>query len=422
MKKTKSISKITDPQCQLKWNWSTLWLADGKTNSCHRCKKIPLDPNNFDQFHNLPHKINERKIMLSGKWPTVENGGSGHCLHCKKVEDKGGTSDRMNMLKMPNQAPPELYDDPEATTVTPKILELFMNRTCNMKCTYCGPNDSSQWNSELKKHGPLMDINGQPMQGFKYKLTNNNQRLLMDKTKEWLKRNAHTLSRLHLAGGETFYQSELDEVLGTLETTRSKHLELNIISNLMVKEERFKSVIDRIKNLVADRRIGRFDLTASIDGWGPEAEFARTGLKCEQFERLFSYAVEQRWMTLHVNLTVTSMTVRSVPLLLKKIKEYRKKNKKISVRAGACDTSSLRFHPAVFGSKFWQEDLKNIMDQWPQDDEQDRSQMLEMKGIFDSIDNPDPNPTMLKTFKHFLDQLDQRRNTNWREIYPYLDI
>ena len=83
-KEKKYFPKVTDPQCQLKWNWSTLWLNEGTTNSCHRCLRVPLDPNNFDNFHNLPHKIKEREIMLSGKWPTKENGGSGHCTFCKR--------------------------------------------------------------------------------------------------------------------------------------------------------------------------------------------------------------------------------------------------------------------------------------------------------------------------------------------------
>ena len=166
----------------------------------------------------------------------------------------------------------------------------------------------------------------------------------MDKTKDWLLRNAYKLSRLHLLGGETFYQSELDEILDTLENVKARDLELNIVSNLMVKEERFRSVIERIKKLVKDRKIGRFDLTASIDGWGPEAEYARTGLKCEHFEKLFSYAVDQKWMTLHCNLTVTAMTVRATPQLVTKVLEYRNKNPKISIRSNALTGSPSCIH------------------------------------------------------------------------------
>ena len=424
-KEKKYFPKVTDPQCQLKWNWSTLWLNDGTTNSCHRCLKVPLDPDNFDNFHNLPHKIKEREIMLSGKWPTVENGGSGHCNHCKKVEDFGGTSDRVNMFKVPNQTPPELYKDPKSTFVTPRILELFLNDTCNMKCTYCGPRDSSQWKSELKKYGALTDPDGNPSTTHaptsKGMFKSKDQRALMDKTKDWLLRNAYKLSRLHLLGGETFYQSELDEILDTLEKVKATDLELNIVSNLMIKEERFRSVIERIRKLVKDRRIGRFDLTASIDGWGPEAEYARTGLKCDHFEKLFSYAVDQKWMTLHCNLTVTAMTVRSIPHLVNKVIEYRKKNSKISLRAGAL-TGTPILHPSTFGSKMWTEDLEKILSIWPKETLQDRNQMQEFKSIFDSIPTEMPDEKMLRYFKHFLDQLDKRRNTNWRKVLPHLDI
>ena len=189
----------------------------------------------------------------------------------------------------------------------------------------------------------------------------------------------------------------------------------------MVKEDRFKSVIERIKKLVKDRKIGRFDLTASIDGWGPEAEYARTGLKCDHFEKLFSYAVDQKWMTLHCNLTVTAMTVRSIPQLVNKVIEYRKQNPKISIRPGAL-TGAPYLHPSAFGRNFWKNDLENILSVWPKERQHDINQMQEIKGQFLSIKNEMPEKTLVRYFKHFLDQLDKRRNTNWRKVLPHLDI
>jgi organic radical activating enzyme len=373
----------------------------------------------------MPHKIKERELMLSGKWPTIENGGSGHCNHCKKVEDGGGISDRINMLQQPNQVPPEMESDPTATFVTPRILEIFMNDTCNLKCVYCGPQESSKWKNELKKHGAMIEPNGDPIKGLDPESSslsvNKDQRFFLEKTKDWLLRNAHSLSRLHLLGGETFYQKELDEILETLENTQARNLELNIVSNLMVKEERFVSVIERIKKMLQDRKIGRFDLSASIDGWGAEAEYARTGLKCDHFEKLFSYAVNQKWMRLHVNLTVTAMTVRAMPDLINKVIEYRKQNPKITIRAGAV-TGSPYLHVSAFGRNFWEDDLENILSVWPKERQDDIDQMEEIKGQFLSIKNEMPEPTLVRYFKHYLDQLDKRRNTNWREVLPYLDI
>jgi len=409
----------------LKWNWSTLNLTTGTTSSCHRCLPVPLDEKNFDNFHNLPHKVKEREIMLSGKWPTLENGGSGHCNYCKEIEDNGGKSDRLNMLEQANQVPPELDKNPRATTVTPKILEIFLNDTCNMKCTYCRADFSSQWRNEIRKFGALTDLDGRPMLGYTpdHKFVKKREDIsgLVDKTVDWLRRNGHQLSRLHLLGGETFYQTELDEILDVLEITGHKNLEFNIISNLMVKEERFTSVLERIKKMCRDRKIGRFDLTVSIDGLGREIEYARTGLKCDHFGKLFALAVRQKWMVLHTNSVITSMSVKALPPLIEQVKEHRKINSKISMRINAVQRMP-QLHPAAFGRDFWKHDIENILNLWPADDMHDRSQRDHIGSMFSAIKNQDPDLRLVKFFKHYLDQLDKRRNTNWREVFPYLDI
>ena len=48
------------------------------------------------------------------------------------------------------------------------------------------------------------------------------------------------------------------------------------------------------------------------------------------------------------------------------------------------------------------------------------SQIIEGEVI--GIENEMPEKTLVRYFKHYLDQLDKRRNTNWREVFPYLDI
>ena len=411
----------TKPACQLKWTWSTLWLTTGTTNSCHRCLHVPLDLENFDSFHNHPHKIKEREIMLSGKWPTIENGGSGKCQYCKKVEDTGGFSDRMHHLTIPNQYPKELDQDQTATSVTPKILEVFMNSTCNLKCTYCNTRDSSQWRSEANKFGTLKHLDGTDMSFYHPMKNHPNTRQFFEKTLQWIEKNGHELQRLHLLGGETFYQSELQEMIDTLKKIKNRHLELNIISNLMVKESTFKNYIEQIKGLILDKNIGRFDLTASIDGWGPEAEYARSGLKCEHWEKLFSHAVNQKWMVINTNQTVTNLTVKSIPKLYEKINQYKKINKKISTHFSMV-TGRDWMHPDVLGYKFWEKDIKKILEQMPDKTDREKIARNYLEGSFSQIKNADIKQDQLKTLHYFLDQLDQRRGTNWRKIYPYLDI
>ena len=58
-----------DPACYLKWSWSTVYLNKGSTASCHRTMHLPLNVENFGEFHNLPKKIDDRERMLRGEWP-----------------------------------------------------------------------------------------------------------------------------------------------------------------------------------------------------------------------------------------------------------------------------------------------------------------------------------------------------------------
>ena len=59
------------PACPLKWNWSTVWCTQGVSSSCFRNKKLDIDINNFDEFHNHPEKIKEREITCQHNFLNV---------------------------------------------------------------------------------------------------------------------------------------------------------------------------------------------------------------------------------------------------------------------------------------------------------------------------------------------------------------
>jgi organic radical activating enzyme len=409
-----------NPACQSKWTWSTLYLTEGMTASCHRCKLLPLDKENFDNFHNLPHKIKEREIMLQGKWPTEENGGSGHCNYCKSVEDSGGTSDRMVQAQIPNLSPDELFHDETATEVTPKILEVFMNDTCNLKCTYCTTSSSSQWRNEAQKYKELKFLDGSPINSYTYRQNHPDHRYFFEKTLDWITRNGNKLRRLHLLGGETFYQKELQEMLDVLKKLSNKHLELNIVSNLFVKEAVYKNYLEQIKQLCKEKRIGRFDLTASIDGWGEEQEYARFPLKMKTWQKLFEYTVNEKWIYLNINQTITSLTMKKQYQLIEVINEYRKIRPINQHQSFVINRWWL--HPDVFGFDFWKNDIEKMLTVMPEDSIIALRAKEYMKGILYSIAKIPPDKNKIKTLHYFLDQLDQRRNTNWKKTFPHLDI
>ena len=143
----------TATACQSKWTWSTIWLNQLSSSSCHRVDPVPFAINEFDNFHNLPKKLNDRKLMLEGKWP------QGGCEYCKKIEDAGGHSDRHHNLNIRGLTPPELETDPEAIKVTPRIVEIFAQNTCNLACLYCNSNLSSRIEQENNKFGSFRSGN-----------------------------------------------------------------------------------------------------------------------------------------------------------------------------------------------------------------------------------------------------------------------
>ena len=135
MKQQRVFPINTDTSCLLKWSWSTVFLRQGTSSSCHRTDQQPIDPDNFANFHNLPNKVQAREMMLNGEWP------QGGCQYCEKIETAGGMSDRQYQLHSGHDGeltPRELLVDPTVTEVVPTILEIYFNNTCNMGCLYCG--------------------------------------------------------------------------------------------------------------------------------------------------------------------------------------------------------------------------------------------------------------------------------------------
>ena len=218
----------SETACQLKWNWSTVFLTTEETASCHRTNHHKFDTNTFD-VHNTPRKLDDRQRMLEGLWPK-----SG-CDYCRNIERAGGQSDRLTNLNFPGiHAPPELVANPIAINVTPRILEVYFDNTCNLKCLYCGPHFSSLWDAENIKFG-------QPAFNKSKNIDQHKQQIF-----EWLKTNGKHLTNFNILGGEPLYQSELDECLELFDQYPAPEIKLQIFTNIRIRI----SIFVPISNLV----------------------------------------------------------------------------------------------------------------------------------------------------------------------------
>ena len=402
-----------DPACLLKWGWSSIQFHTGTTSSCHRTTRFNIDPENFQEFHNLPEKINDRKMMLDGQWC-----GNG-CEYCRDVENKGSISDRLMQLSLqqdPGLTAPELHQDASATHVTPTMIEVWFNNTCNMKCVYCGPQHSSLWVDEIRKHGESL--------GHSHTLDdqlNPNYHQMVQDFWKYLGSNDRyrVLRRFHILGGEPFLLRELDQCLDFWDQHANPDLVIAAVTNLNIPHSRFIAYVDRFQKLVDENKVWKFQITASIDSWGTHQEFVRHGLDLNLLQKNLTAMLGRQSVTLSVNSTISALTVKQMPELIEKINHWNTCHHE-SITHSFNYTMGID-NPFNFGRGVFDKDFEKILKLMPEDTDIQRSQKSMMAGIAESIEKTDINVEKINHLKQYLDQLDQRRHTNWRALFGWLD-
>jgi len=406
----------TATACPLKWNWSTLYLNIGETYSCHRASSSKLTPDNFMNFHNLPEKISARKKMLEGNWPSSDNNkyDLDYCGFCRKIEDNGGFSDRHYQLTIPNYTPSELKEDASSIVVSPTILEVFFNNTCNLSCNYCSGKISSKIQAEDNKFGNFKkdDVEIIPYNTKRYQE-------YISYFWKWFEQNGKILKRLNILGGEPFLQKELQQLIDAFESNPNPNCELNLVSNLAVDINIVEEYIEKLKKLCRNKKIKRFDLVCSIDCWGPEQEYVRYGLDLNLWERNFNYVLNEKWIYLCTNSIVTPLTIKTMPHLFSKINDW-KKNRKIHQQIGYIQGPDY-WKPEIFGGDFYANDIKNILNIMPENNEEECNIKKYMSGILKVVENSKRDDRNIKNFMTFIKEKDRRRNTDYKTVFPWLE-
>jgi organic radical activating enzyme len=400
----------TATACQLKWTWSTIRLYDGGTSSCHRVDHDFINAETFSSFHNTPKKLADRKLMLNGQWPL------GGCEYCKNIEDVGGASDRIFHLSIPNLVPPELDENISSLEVTPRIVEVYFDNVCNMSCLYCWDGFSSKIQQEnsyfgrFEKQGVVIDNRARQV---------SDQANLTQKFWEWFLDHHKEISRLHVLGGEPFFQAQFDKCLEFLDQHPCPNLEFNVISNLKVSENKLSKILTKIKFLLDNKKIKRFDLTASIDCFGPQQEYVRWGMNVEQWKKNFDTVVNCKWIYLNVNQTLSGLTIKTIPELLDFVNEKRS-HREIGHYFSTTVMTHEFLHPGIFGSRFFADDFAAIIKRMPDNTWQQNEAKKNMQGIIKQIDSCDRDQEKINQLSIFLAEMDRRRGTNWKTIFPWI--
>jgi hypothetical protein len=238
-----------------------------------------------------------------------------------------------------------------------------------------------------------------------------------------------TLRRFHILGGEPFLLSELDDCLEFWDTHGNPDLVLSIITNLNIPHKRFQKYLDRFEQLVKENKIWKFQITGSLDGWGPEIEYVRYGLDLNNWEKNFCSLLDKPWATLSINSAISALTIKQMPALIEKINQWN------SLRGTEIRTDDNVFgepihysfnttgsydNPYIFGKDIFDQDFNKILQLMSDKTETDRAVKLQIQSIADTLKKSLKDENKIKDLKNYLTLLDQRRNTNWKQTFPWL--
>jgi organic radical activating enzyme len=371
-------------------------------------------------FHNIPAKLEARRKMLRGEWP-----GRG-CEHCQHIEEAGGISDRIIHLNLEGTtAPPELDNDLSAVEVTPRQLEVYWGNTCNLKCQYCGPTFSSTIDFEEKKFG-IFKRDG-VMIGSNFQINPELEKQTEDLFR-WFEGNIQNLHKLMILGGEPFLQKETFRMIEFLEKRTLPNLSLVFFSNLTIEHERFRSWMLRLQKLVDKKQLDKINVIGSLDCWGPQAEYIRNGLKLELWEKNFEWMIYNTGFTNNVNTAFSLMSAQTMPELATRINHWSR-TKPVYWSMMKCAQRDVPgrpyLYPGIFGDRVLDLGFRRAVEIFDPMASGYRDSVKEqykqyMNGICKEMSTAKPNIIRQKQYKTFLEEMDRRRGTNYKILFPII--
>lgn len=412
----------TNTACLWKWAYSSVFFQSGTTSSCTYTTKLKIPEDDFNSFHNLPQKIEDRQQMLKGMWP------KNTCGYCKKIEEVGGVSERISQLSRqtdPNITPPELLVDKSATEVTPTIIEVWFKNTCNMSCVYCGPHFSSKWEEELELHGDI-DLFKKQSQNNIYAVKKSQNNPLYDQQKKQFWKYLEENNRFELLrvfvflGGEPLVIPELEECLDFWENHPNENLTFQMHTNLKANDYRFDKFLSRIEKLTNEKKIYQFKVVASLDGLGPQQEYARYGLNTAQWMKNFEKLLKIKNISVGINSAISALTLHEFPFLLEKIIEWNKGRRSVDHIVHSFSIDCGPATPYIFKIEVFKDIIKRSKELILVKNSTSAAIKKRWDGFELGFNNSKHDTEKIKELKQYLSELDKRRNTNWKKTFPWL--
>lgn len=294
-----------------------------------------------------------------------------------------------------------------------------------MSCLYCDPKISSQLNDEINRFG-VIEIKDFKLSPFNEK--NKKYDEMVQGLWQYLSDQDRykVIRHYHILGGEPLLQKELDSSINFWRNHPNPCLEFNIVSNLMIPHQKFVEKIQRFQDLVEKNAIYKLGVTASLDCWGVEAEYVRSGLDLDTWTKNFEFLLDKSWIHLAIHSCICSLTIKTLPKLIEKINYWNDIRTPLDPVDYSFDViigkvnSTIAMHPKFFDKTMFKQDFEKILALMPTQTNRQKNAKLHMEGLITFIENHPVDYEKISMLKQYLDEIDRRRGTNWHLVFPWL--
>jgi organic radical activating enzyme len=325
--------------CLAKWDQVTMHLHTGMTHSCHHPAphKVNLEDlkRNPTAIHNSTQKLQERTAMLCGDRPSP-------CNYCWKMEDANPDAISDRYLKSANLFSNNfdlIASSGTGASYIPSYVEVSFSNACNLKCTYCGPTFSSKWQQEQEQNEniALYDLNSKERSWNYHNLDylksidelpykNSEHNPYVDAFWKWWPELRKNIKHLRITGGEPLMAKDTFRLLDELQKNPIPDLEFSLNTNLNAPEKNWQQLLDFIKRNEDEQLVKKITLYTSLDGWGEQAEYIRSGLDFNLlWERLLYLIEEHPSVDNSIMTTYSLLSVPNYKTLLENVLEVKQK-------------------------------------------------------------------------------------------------
>jgi hypothetical protein len=146
-------------------------------------------------------------------------------------------------------------------------------------------------------------------------------------------------------------------------------------------------------------------------------------LDLAEWQENWEYLLDKPWVVMCINSAISALTIKTLPDLVERINGW-------NARRDPWNPISFSFMsvmtppemvPDIFGAGVFDADFERILSVMPGDKPQEIAAREHMQGIRQQIAGSPRDLSRIEDLKVYLTEIDRRRGTNWRELFPWLD-